>query len=70
MKLKAQIYDKDQAVTAAVDLNVLGDRYISAISLGSLKIPQTIPPPECVGDMVPLRGYDPGYKNTTVCNYF
>jgi citrate synthase len=33
----------------------------------NLYLAQTIPKPETLGDKVPLRLYDPGYKNTAVC---
>jgi citrate synthase len=39
---------------------------IPATYFSKLRLPQTTPPSQ--GDTVPLRLYDPGFKNTAVCN--
>jgi citrate synthase len=67
MKLQAQVFENGIPITQSVEIDTIEDRYIPAVSLAGLKIPQTIPPPAREGDTVPLRCFDPGYKNTTVC---
>jgi citrate synthase len=67
MSLRAQVFENGVAITEAVEINTISGKYIPAVSLSALKIPQTIPPPALEGDTVPLRTFDPGYKNTTVC---
>lgn len=56
-----------ETLGASIDIPIFGNGYIPGIALSQLKIPQTTPPPDTLGDTVPLRLYDPGYKNTIVC---
>lgn len=67
MKLNAQIFENGVPISQTVELNIVAEKYLPAVALAGLKIPQTTPPPAQDGDMVPLRCFDPGYKNTTVC---
>ena len=66
--LSCQVYNNnDEPITALIDIPIINDAYFNANSIAQLKIPQTTPKPENPNDQVPLRLFDPGYKNTIVC---
>ena len=52
---------------ATITIPISDQNSIPAAAFGQLKIPQTCPKPEQPDDKVPVRLFDPGFKNTAVC---
>jgi citrate synthase len=57
----------DPLTKTSIKIPISPLNYIPASAFTQLRITPTTPPSEVPGDTVPVRLYDPGFKNTVVC---